>query len=393
VKERRFSRTKRDTPPGEETVVEVPSGTVTLLFTDIEGSTRLLKQLRTEYGELLAEHHRLMRAALEGHAGREMDTQGEAFFAVFSRAKDAVACAISAQRAHAAQAWPKGVEVRVRMGLHTAEPEVVGDRYFGLGVHRAARLCAVGHGGQVLVSRSTAGLVDEDEVPGVALRDLGEHVLKDLERPERIYQVLAEGLAEEFPPLTTVTEFARGSEMPTGAVSFVATDMLGYRQLLGRGSELFASIMDEHDRLLHEAFAKSGYVVNVVGDSFLVAFARPKNAVRAAVDAQRAIASGDWPQDGKPQVRIGVHTGEVVRATSRYVGVAVVRALRICDAAVGGQVLISQATEGLLDADDLRDVSVRDLGEHELPDFERPVRLYEVISAGVEPRGKRATAR
>jgi class 3 adenylate cyclase len=359
-------------------VVEVPSGTVTLLFTDIEGSTRLLKQLRKEYGELLAEHHRLMRAALEQHDGREMDTQGEAFFAVFSRAKDAVACAISAQRTHAAQAWPKGVEVRVRMGLHTAEPEVVGDRYFGLGVHRAARLCAVGHGGQVLVSRSTAGLVDEDEVPGVALRDLGEHVLKDLERPERIYQVVAEGLAEEFPPLTTVTEFARGSEMPTGAVSFVATDMLGYRQLLGRGSELFASIMDEHDRLLHEAFAKSGYVVNVVGDSFLVAFARPKDAVRAAVDAQRAIASGDWPQDGKPQVRIGVHTGEVVRATSRYVGVAVVRALRICDAAAAGQVLISQATEGLLDADDLRDVSVRDLGEHEVSDFERPVRLYEL---------------
>ena len=147
-----------------------PSGTVTLLFTDIEGSTRLLKQLRTDYGELLAEHHRSMRATLDEHAGREMDTQGEAFFAVFSRAKDAVAAAIAAQRVHATHDWPEDVDVRVRMGLHTAEPEVIGDRYFGLGVHRAARLCAVGYGGQVLLSRSMAGLVDEDEIPGVAVK-------------------------------------------------------------------------------------------------------------------------------------------------------------------------------------------------------------------------------
>jgi class 3 adenylate cyclase len=374
-------------------MVDVLHGTVTLLFTDIEGSTRLLKQLRKEYGNLLAEHHRLMRAALEHHAGREMDTQGEAFFAVFSRAKDAVAAAIAGQRTHTAHDWPDRVEVRVRMGLHTAEPEVVGDRYFGLGVHRAARLCSVGHGGQVLLSRSTAGLVDEDEIPGVASRDLGEHLLKDLERPERIYQLLAEGLAEDFPPLKTVTEIARRSEVPTGMVSFVATDMVGHRHLLRQEIEFCSSVMEEHDRLLRKEFAKKGHVVDVVGDSFLVAFARPKDAVHAAAGAQQALGSGNWPEDGKPDVRIGVHTGEIARTETRYVGLAIVRALQVCGAGTGGQVLLSQATESLLDADDLGELSVRDVGERELRDFERPVRLYELVPATVGPRGNRATAR
>lgn len=373
-------------------MVDVPNGTVTLLFTDIEGSTRLLKQLRKDYGELLAEHHRLVRAALEQHAGREMDTQGEAFFAVFPRAKDAVAAAIATQRAHVAHEWPDNVEVRVRMGLHTAEPEVVGDRYFGLGVHRAARLCAVGHGGQVLLSRSTAGLVDEDELAGVALRDLGEHLLKDLERPERIYQVVAEGLAEDFPPIKTLTEVARRSEVPTGTVSFVSTDMAGFRLLLRRGINHFAAVMEEHDRLLRKAFEKEGYVVDVVADSFLVAFTRPKDAVHAAAAAQQALASGDWPEGEQPEVNIGIHTGEAVRTGSRYFGVALIRAIRICAAAAGGQLLLSQATESLLDADDLGGLNLRDLGERELPNFERPLRLYEVVPDPASVRGKHATA-
>jgi class 3 adenylate cyclase len=362
-------------------MVEVPRGTVTLLFTDVEGSTRLLKQLRKAYGELLARHHELMRAALDQHAGREMDTQGEAFFAVFSRAKDAVAAAIAAQRTHAAAEWPEGVEVRVRMGIHTAEPDVVGDRYFGLGVHRAARLCSVAHGGQVLLSRSTAGLVDEDEVPGTTLRDLGEHLLKDLERPERIYQVVADGLAEKFPPLKTVTEVVRRSDVPTGTVTFVATDMFEYRRLLRRGSDYFAAVMEEHDRLLRKAFADRGYVVDVVGDSFLVAFKRPRDAIYAAAAARHALADGQWPDGKPPAVHMGIHTGEAVRAGSRYFSVALIRTLQICNVATGGQVLLSQATESLLDARDLGELELRDLGERDLRDFERPVRLYELVPA------------
>ena len=374
-------------------MVELPSGTVTLLFTDVEGSTRLLKQLRNDYGGLLADHHRLMRSALDQHGGREMDTQGEAFFAVFPRAKDAVAAAIAAQQVHTAHDWPDGVDVRVRMGIHTAEPELVGDRYFGLGVHRAARLCAVGHGGQVLLSRSTAGLVDEDEIPGVILRDLGEHLLKDLERPERIYQVVAEGLAEDFPPIRTLTEVARRSEVPTGTVSFVSTDMVGFRRLLRTGIDHYAAVMDEHDRLLRNAFEKNGYLVDIVADSFLVAFARPKDAVHAAAAAQQAVALGDWPTGEQPEVNIGIHTGEAARTGSRYFSAALVRAVRICAAAEGGQVLLSKTTESLLDADDLGGLSLRDVGVRELPDFERPVRLYEVVADASHGRGNDTAAR
>ena len=121
---------------------ELPSGTVTFLFTDIEGSTRLLARLKDRYGDVLADHQRLLRTAFAEHAGQEIDTQGDSFFVAFHRASDAVAAAVSAQRTMAAHTWPDAVEVRVRMGLHTGEPRVGSERYVGLGVHRAARICA-----------------------------------------------------------------------------------------------------------------------------------------------------------------------------------------------------------------------------------------------------------
>jgi class 3 adenylate cyclase len=365
---------------------DVPTGTVTLLFTDVEGSTRLLKQLRSRYGELLAQHHRLMRDALGQHSGREMDTQGEAFFAVFPRAKDAVAAAIAAQRAHFGQEWPDGVDVGVRMGLHTAEPEVAGDRYVGLGVHRAARLCAVGHGGQVLLSRSTAGLVDEDETPGISLRDLGEHLLKDLERPERIYQLVVEGLPDQFPPLQTVTEVTRRRDIPSGMVTFVATDMVGFGKLIRKGTAIWAPVLDEHDRLLRREFARKGHVVDVVGDSFVVAFAKPLDAVLAAAAAREALEKGEWGEGRRPEVQIGIHTGAAVRTEERYVSSALVRALQVCAEAEPGQLIISQSTESLLETDDLGELSVREIGERELRDFERPVRLYEVVPVAAAQR-------
>src|SRR5919108_2288391 len=187
---------------------ERPTGTVTFLFTDIEGSTRLLQQLRDRYGEVLSTHARLLREAIEHFDGHEIDTQGDAFFAAFARARDAVAAAVAAQRALAAERWPDGVAVRVRMGLHTGEPLVGGERYVGMGVHRGARICSAGHGGQVLLSNATRELV-EDELPDdVQLRDLGEHELKDLKRPERIFQLEIDGLPSSFPPLRTAHESA-----------------------------------------------------------------------------------------------------------------------------------------------------------------------------------------
>src|SRR5438067_7824630 len=169
---------------------ELPSGTVTLLFTDVEGSTQLLRQLGDRYASALEEHRRLLRRAFEAWRGCEVDSQGDAFFVAFGRAADAVAAAVAAQRALAAHPWPDGEAVRVRMGLHTGEPTLTPGGYVGLDVHRAARLCAAGHGGQVLLSRTTRDLVEQELPDGVDLRDLGEHRLKDLPRPERVYQLV-----------------------------------------------------------------------------------------------------------------------------------------------------------------------------------------------------------
>jgi alpha-glucoside transport system substrate-binding protein len=182
-------------------MVELPTGTVTFLFTDIEGSTRLVQQLGHRYEQVLADHQRILRECFAAYHGREVDTQGDSFFAAFARAGDAVECAIEAQRALRAYSWPEGVVVRVRMGLHSGEPRATGERYVGFGVHRAARVAAAGHGGQVLLSNATRELVEDELPPDTRLRDLGAYRLKDLERPERLFQVEAEGVEQTFPAL------------------------------------------------------------------------------------------------------------------------------------------------------------------------------------------------
>jgi len=177
-----------------------PTGTVTLLFTDIEGSTLMLNRLGTEgYAEVLELHRRLLRAVFDRYEGYEVDEEGDAFLVAFGRAGDAVAAAAAAQRSLAGGAWPPRVELRVRMGVHTGEPLPVPPKYVGMDVHRAARIMAAAHGGQVVVSETTAGLLDR-----VALRDLGPHRLKDLLEPVRLYQLDVEGLPAEFPPLRSL---------------------------------------------------------------------------------------------------------------------------------------------------------------------------------------------
>jgi class 3 adenylate cyclase len=174
---------------------ELPSGTVTFVFSDIEGSTALLKALGDGYGEVLSAHRRLMRESFTGRGGVEIDTQGDAFFFAFPRAKDAVAAAVEAQRLHATHAWTDAVTVRVRMGLHTGEPAVGSEGYLGIDVVRAARLCTVGHGGQVLLSETTRALVGGSLPDGVAVHKLGERVLKDIDEPERIFELDIDGVS------------------------------------------------------------------------------------------------------------------------------------------------------------------------------------------------------
>jgi class 3 adenylate cyclase len=161
-------------------MAELPTGTVTFLFTDIEGSTRLLHELREGYADVLAEHRRVLRSAFAEHGGVEVDTQGDAFFVAFARATDAVAAAADAQRALVS------TPIRVRMGIHTGEPLRTAEGYAGMDVHRGARLAAAGHGGQVLLSQTARELVEDDLSSEYALIDLGEHGLKDLTRPQRI---------------------------------------------------------------------------------------------------------------------------------------------------------------------------------------------------------------
>jgi predicted ATPase/class 3 adenylate cyclase len=181
-------------------MTDAPSGTVTLLFTDIEGSTKLLQRSGELYAELLADHRSMLRAAFASHEGYEVDTEGDAFFVVFRSADDAAAAAAEAQRALAEHSWPDGNEIRVRMGLHTGDPRLVDRAYIGLDVHRAARVMGAGHGGQVLLSQSTRNQLGAD----LPLLDLGEHRLKDLLQPEHLFQLLIDGLPSEFPALKTL---------------------------------------------------------------------------------------------------------------------------------------------------------------------------------------------
>lgn len=178
----------------------LPAGTVTLLFTDIEGSTQLVRRLGEGYAQTLAEHQRLLRGAFRSHDGSEVDTQGDSFFVAFPRATDGVLAALSAQRQLAAYTWPEGGEVRVRMGLHSGQPALSNDAYVGLDVHRAARIGSAAHGGQILLSRTAAILVEDDLPADATLTDLGEHRLKDLPRPERLYQLSVPDLPAAFPP-------------------------------------------------------------------------------------------------------------------------------------------------------------------------------------------------
>jgi predicted ATPase/class 3 adenylate cyclase len=201
---------------------DLPVGTVTLLFTDLEGSTRLLQQLGERYASLLETCRHLLRAAFLAFHGHEIDTQGDAFFVAFARATDAVAAAAAAQRALAAYPWPDGVAVCVRMGVHTGEPQRSAEGYVGLDVHRAARIMSAGHGGQVLLSQTTRDLVGHALPEGVRLVDLGAHRLKDLQQPSQLFQLVVAGVPADFPPLKTLD--AQPNNLPVQPTPFIGRE-------------------------------------------------------------------------------------------------------------------------------------------------------------------------
>ncbi len=239
---------------------ELPTGTATFLFTDIEGSTRLVEELGSDYGALLARHDELIRSACAG-GGTEVGTEGDSFFAVFGTAGDAVEAAIRVQRAIAAEPWTRGAEVKVRIGIHTGEAELAAGVYVGIDVHRAARIMSAAHGGQILASETTRALVSRAMPAGTSLRDLGEHRLKDLPAPERLYQVTADGLDADFPPPRTIDSTPNNLPASTSA-------------LVGRAAEL-----EQLARLLR---GDAGRLVTLTGPGGI---GKTRLAVEAASDA------------------------------------------------------------------------------------------------------------
>ena len=351
-----------------------PGGAVTFLFTDVDGSTELVKTLGERYGAVLATHRALLRAVFVEHAGTEVDTQGDAFFVVFKRARDAVTAAVAAQRAFAGHTWEHGAGVSVRMGMHTGEAYSRDDGYVGMAVHRAARICTIAHGGQVLLSRATAGIVDDEAIVGVGLRDLGDHTLKDFAQPERVFQLVIEHLPSEFPPLRTPDQ-----QIPlTGTVTVVVAE--GRRMMrLARElpKERFGALLTDYQRLLRGVFHQTGgRDVEALSDTVTAAYPTAKQAAFAAVAAQRAVADREWPEDLNIAMSVGLHSGE---AGVGWIGPAVVRGSLLCDAAEGGQIFMSPATAGLLEDENLGELSLRDVGEPLSRHFQIAVRAYELV--------------
>jgi class 3 adenylate cyclase len=215
-------------------MTDLPTGTLTFMFTDIEGSTRLLQRLGAAYPDVLEDHNQRVRGAFAAHGGVEVGTEGDSFFVVFRAASAAVAGAADGQRALGRNGWASGVPVKVRMGLHTGDAALVSGGYVGLEVHRAARIGAAAHGGQVLLSRTTAQLAEGSMPSGVTIRDLGDHRLRDISRPESLHQLVIEGLPSEFPSI-------RGGDPTLDSLPVQLTSFIGREREIAAATERLES--------------------------------------------------------------------------------------------------------------------------------------------------------
>jgi class 3 adenylate cyclase len=357
----------------------LPRGTVTFLFTDIEGSTELLRALGTGYGDVRTDHGRLIEGACKANDGHVIDTQGDAYFAAFDRAADAVAAAVDVQRRLAAVEWPDGLQLRVRMGLHSAEPFLDATGYFGLGVHRAARICAAAHGGQILVSNATAGIVEDLESAEFELRDLGEFRLKDIVRPQRLFELSVQGLEREFDPPKTL-DAARD---PYGKVgTLLATDIVHWSGFIhAEGDDAAAEVSAEYRRIVREAVAAhEGMTVEAIADSVLAVFGRPRDAVDCAVATRQRLREYEWPLGFECPTAFAVHTGRLV--SQDHGGASVLYVAQLVNEPEPGQILVSHSTQALLEGERLDPWRLRDLGERRVKGFDAPHRVFELVDDG-----------
>jgi class 3 adenylate cyclase/streptogramin lyase len=303
--------TRRD----NSSVSVLPSGTVSLLFTDIEGSTQLQHRLGERYQEVVSEHRRLVEQAFASHDGVVVDRQTEAYFVAFPRARNAVAAAAEAQRAIAEHEWPDGVDVKVRMGIHSGDPELEGDRYVGLAVSRAARIAASAHGGQVLLSSSARALLSDHE--RTALRSLGRYRLRDFPEPEPISQLVVDGLPSQFPPLHTEAARSRRKWLLIGAVGLALVVVGAVVAFTERGSSSvkvgptsLAVINPKSNRVAYAI--DLGFKSNLItaGENY-VWVVDPKGSTLWKIDPRKRRVAGVFPLAvGAGDVPFGLAVGE-----------------------------------------------------------------------------------
>jgi class 3 adenylate cyclase len=337
---------------------ELPGGTLTMLHTDVEKSTLLTVHLGDRYPEVLATHRTVVRAAFAALEGHEVDTQGDSFFVVFARATQAIAAAVEIQRALAAEAWPEGGAVRVRIGVHTGEPIRTAEGYTGLDVIRGARIREAGHGGQVLMSKSTAALIEDALTGGLSLRDLGAHRLKGLPRSERIFQLIIPDLPADFPPLESLDTRGRPGLAPGRVLTTVLfvdiPDATG--RLVALGDRRWLELRAQYTALVRQELVHhGGEEINVVADEIFAVFDGAATAIRCGCAIRDAVQGRGIP------VRIGIHAGEVEYDDGTVGGITVNTGSRILGAAQPGEVLVSNTVKDLMAGSD---ISFKDRGTH-----------------------------
>jgi class 3 adenylate cyclase len=328
--------------------------------------------LGDRYPEVLAAHCSLLRAAFGANEGYEVDTQGDSFFVVFRRATQAIAAAVTGQRALAGGLWPEGGAVRVRIGLHTGEPIRTAHGYAGLDVIRAARIKESGHGGQVLLSKSTAALIEDALIGGLSVRDLGAHRLKGLPRPERIFQLIIPDLPADFPALQSLD--ARGLPRPGVAPRRVLTtvlfvDMAGSTEkLLALGDRRWLEVRAKYIAIIRQDLARhGGEEVNTVGDQTLAIFDGAVAAIRCGCAIRDAVHALGMP------VRVGIHAGEVEYDDTTMSGMTVVTGNRVMTVAQPGEVLVSSTVKELVAGSG---ITFMDRGTHTLKQLPGVWRLF-----------------
>jgi class 3 adenylate cyclase len=356
-------------------VSNLPTGTVTLLMTDLAAATEMLA-LGELYPAVVADYRQILRDAARGTDGQQVEASGDSSLFAFRRASGALDAAVTAQRSLHEHAWPGGVSVGAAIAVHTGEPTVVDDGYVGADVFRLFLICKEAGPGQILLSEATHQLMQDELPAGTRLRSLGERQLGRLERPERLYQLEIEGLPQE-------RAVARRG-LPAGTVTFLFSDIERSTELMRALGDDWPQAHADHRRLLREAVRRvGGREVDTQGDAFFVVFPRARAALDGAASAQRSLIDYDWPGGKQLRVRMGIHTGEPTIGEEGYLGLDVVRGARICSAAHGGQVLVSETTRALVRGDEPAGIELRDLGEHHLKDLEHAERLYQLVAPGL----------